>query len=97
MLVSGMVNQSDLGHTFAKTLSLQEVGQAKPGRVKKPPGSPCVEEMNLTDLENQCMSSWWFQPSWKISQIGSFPQVGPKKNMFETTTWSMHFEFQSAV
>ena len=34
------------------------------------------------------MSSWWFQPIWKISynQIGSFPQIGMKIKMFETTT-----------
>ena len=31
-------------------------------------------------------SSWWFQPLWKNSKIGSFPQIGMKK----TNIWNHH-------
>ena len=36
----------------------------------------------------QAYSNWWLnQPIWKIlAQIGSFPQIGMKIKMFETTT-----------
>ena len=35
----------------------------------------------------QSLSSWWFQPIWKYDrEIGSFPQVGVKIKIFETTT-----------
>ena len=33
-------------------------------------------------------TGWWFQPSLKnICQVGSFPQLGVKINIFETTTY----------
>ena len=42
-------------------------------------------------------SSWWFQPVWKnTSQIGSFPQVGVKKKIFELPPPSSAWEIFGA-
>ena len=45
-------------------------------------------ELSISGSDGWFISSWWFQPIWKIVvKLGHFRQKGVKKKIFETTTW----------
>ena len=74
----------------------KQLDSIKPWRIYTQP--PHSKNKNITStfpkkttsphphVVKQTATSWWFQPNWKILvKLGTFPQVGVKIKMFETT------------